>query len=95
MDAQNVPVDALPLAVGGRTIPGGCAKAIDIGNRFRDTHPDWQAVPRSLLLVIAAAEILFQPDIQADEEVAAAHFLDGKFRISHAPVPPGNGNYRP
>ncbi len=28
MDAQNVPVDAIPMAVGRGTVPGGRAKAV-------------------------------------------------------------------
>src|ERR1700740_1816235 len=50
---------------------------------------------RSLFFVIAAAKILFQPDIQTDEEIAAAHFFNGKFRISNASVSPGDRHDRP
>ena len=45
--------------------------------------------------VIAAAEILFQPNIQADEKIAAAHFLHFEFWNATAPVVPGNGDNRP
>jgi len=31
---------------------------------------------RTGLTVVSAAEVLFEPDIQADKQVPAAHFLD-------------------
>ena len=45
--------------------------------------------------VISLAEVLFQPDVEADKEVAAAHFLDFQFRRAGAPVAPGNGERGP
>src|SRR4051812_19182179 len=46
-------------------------------------------------LVISTAEILLQPNVKADKQIAAAHFLDLQFRSAAAPVPPGNRNRRP
>src|SRR5438552_12074774 len=46
-------------------------------------------------LVVAAAEIFFQPNIKADEQVAAAHFLYFEFWSAGAAVAPGNRNDRP
>ena len=55
--------------------------------------------PRSRKLggffVIAAAEILFQEDVHADEKVAAAHFLDFQFGFAAAAIAPGNGDDGP
>ena len=49
----------------------------------------------SLRAVIAAAEVLFQPAIEGDEKVPAAHLLDFEFRFADAPVTPGDWNHRP
>ena len=40
--------------------------------------------------VVAATEIFLQPEIQADEHVAATHFLDLKFRDARPAISPGN-----
>ena len=42
--------------------------------------------------IIPAREIFLQPDIEADEKIAAAHFLDLEFRLTGAPVAPGDGD---
>src|ERR1700753_1013390 len=42
------------------------------------------------LAVIAAAEIFLQPDIQANEQIPAAHFLDLQFGFACPAVAPGN-----
>ena len=42
--------------------------------------------------IIAARKIFFQPDIKADEQIAAAHFLDLEFRLTGAAVAPGDGD---
>jgi hypothetical protein len=42
--------------------------------------------------VIAAGEVFFKPDIEDDEEVAAAHFLDFQFGDAGAAVSPGDGD---
>ena len=42
--------------------------------------------------IIPAREILLQPDIEADEQIAAAHFLDLEFRLTGAAVAPGDGD---
>ena len=43
--------------------------------------------------IIPAREILLQPDIEADEQIAAAHFLDLEFRLASAAVAPGDGDH--
>ena len=45
--------------------------------------------------VITPAEMLFQPDVAADEEVTTAHLLDLQFRLTRATVFPGDGHHRP
>ena len=42
--------------------------------------------------IIPAREIFFQPDIEADEQIAAAHFFDLEFRLTGAAVAPGDGD---
>ena len=42
--------------------------------------------------IIAAGEVFFEPDIEADEEVAAAHFLDFEFGGAGAAVAPSDGD---
>lgn len=49
----------------------------------------------TLLFVIAAAKILFEPDVKANEQVATAHFFNLQFRNSAPSIPPRNGNHRP
>jgi hypothetical protein len=44
------------------------------------------------LLVVAAREILFEPHVEDDEEVAAAHFFDFEFGQAGAAVSPGDGD---
>src|SRR5437588_5600808 len=48
-----------------------------------------------LRAVIATAEVLFQPAIEGNEKIAAAHLLDLKFRFTGAPIAPGDGHHRP
>ena len=45
--------------------------------------------------VVAAAEVFLQPDVHADEEIAAPHFLD--LQLGHAvlPVAPGDRDHGP
>ena len=45
--------------------------------------------------IVAAAEILFEPDVGDDKEVAAAHFLDLQLGLTHPPVSPGDRYHRP
>ena len=45
--------------------------------------------------VIAAAEIFLQPDVEADKEIAAAHFFDLQLWNAASPVPPGDRNAFP
>jgi len=44
------------------------------------------------LFVIASREIFLQPDVEDDEEVAAAHFADLEFGHARTAVAPGDGN---
>ena len=46
-------------------------------------------------VVVAAAEVFFQPDVEADEQVAAAHFLDLELGLARAAVAPGDGHDGP
>ena len=43
--------------------------------------------------IIPAREIFLQPDIEADEQIAAAHFLDLEFRLAGAAVAPSDGDH--
>src|SRR3954470_14020088 len=45
--------------------------------------------------IIPGAEIFLQPDVETDEEISAAHFLDFQFSRAAPPVPPGNRHRRP
>ena len=45
-----------------------------------------------ILFIIPSGKILFHPNIEADEEVAAAHFLDLEFGAAGAAVAPGDGD---
>lgn len=38
MDAQNVPINAIPMAVGWGAVPGGRAKAVGAGTNFHDAN---------------------------------------------------------
>lgn len=49
----------------------------------------------NLFAVISLREVLFEPYIQADKEVAAAHFLDFQLGLARAPVAPGDRNSGP
>ena len=42
--------------------------------------------------VIPSGEIFFQPNVEADEEIATAHFLDFEFGDAGAAVAPGDGD---
>ena len=48
-----------------------------------------------LLFEVSAAEVFFQPDVAADEEVAAAHFLDLQLGDAGAAIAPGDRHDRP
>ena len=45
--------------------------------------------------VITSAEVLLQPDIEADKKIAAAHLLNFQLRGSGPPVAPGDGERGP
>ena len=45
--------------------------------------------------VIAAAEIFLQPNVEADEQVAAAHLPDLQLGLARAAVAPGDGDDGP
>jgi len=48
-----------------------------------------------VLCVVASAEELFQPDVQANKQIAAPHFLYFEFGFACSSVAPGNRNDRP
>src|SRR5450759_5213174 len=50
---------------------------------------------RHLFAVIPATEVLFEPDVQADEQVPAPHFLQLELRLAATAVPPSDRNYGP
>ena len=43
----------------------------------------------------SAAEVFFQPDVEANEKIATAHFLDFEFGSSGIAAAPGNGDGHP
>ena len=45
-------------------------------------------------MIVPAAEIFFQPEVENDKEVAASHFPDLQFRDSVAAIAPSDGNDR-
>src|ERR1044072_1511029 len=45
--------------------------------------------------VTSLAEVLLQPDVEADEQIAAAHFFDFELGRTGAPVAPGDGKRGP
>src|SRR3954468_13286197 len=53
------------------------------------------AFPGLVLAVIAAAEIFLEPDVEADKEITAAHFLDFQLGLAGAAIAPGDGDHRP
>ena len=48
-----------------------------------------------VFLIVAAAEVFLEPDIQADKKVATAHFLDFELGCTGAAIAPSDGNYCP
>src|SRR5260370_35244150 len=44
---------------------------------------------------VPATEIFLPPDVQADKEVTAPHFLNFQLSRTDSPISPGNGNHRP
>jgi hypothetical protein len=42
--------------------------------------------------IVSPGEVFLEPDVEADEEVAAAHFLDFELGDSVAAVAPGDGD---
>jgi len=45
-------------------------------------------------MIVPAAEIFFQPEVENDKEVAAAHFPDLQFRDSVTAIAPSDGYNR-
>ena len=45
-------------------------------------------------MIVPAAEIFFQPEVEDDKEVAASHFTNLQFRDSVASIAPSDGNDR-
>src|ERR1022692_3441914 len=60
--------------------------------KFFTTHA---RCSHSLPFVITAAEIFLQPDIKADEDIPAAHFLDPKFCDTMPAIAPGDWDHGP
>src|SRR5579872_225091 len=56
----------------------------------RDRHSRRLALPK-----VAATEIFLEPDVEHDEHVAGAHFLDLQLGDAGLPVAPRNRNRRP
>ena len=50
----------------------------------------WLLFSVSAFPIIPTRKILFKPNIEADEEISAAHFLDFEFCDAMAAVPPGD-----
>ena len=48
-----------------------------------------------VFLIIAAAEIFFQPDIEADKKIPASHFLDFELGYAGAAIAPSDGHRCP
>jgi hypothetical protein len=71
-----------------------CPGSLDL----QDEIPSARSVVRPLfprclrrhLVIVASGEILLEPDVQADEEIATAHFPDGQLSRAMAPVAPSN-----
>ena len=51
---------------------------------------DAALLPRDPLPVVAGAEVLLEPHVEDDEEVAASHLLDLQLRLAGPPVAPGD-----
>ena len=45
-------------------------------------------------MIVPAAEIFFQPEVEDDKEVATSHFSNLQFRDSVAAITPSNGDNR-
>ena len=46
-------------------------------------------------MVVAAAEVLFEPHVETDEEISTAHLFNFQFRRSDPTVAPGDRNGGP
>ena len=69
----------------------GVARLHDSSNRrHRNQRSNLGGVTR-FLLVVAAAKVFFEPDVQADKKVTATHFLDFEFGGAGATIAPSNG----
>ena len=71
-------------------------RLLRIGNvRFAGVAPlgAGQSLHRSL--VVAFAEIFFQPDVKTDEQVPAPHLFDLKFGDAGPAVSPADGDHGP
>ena len=62
---------------------------------WREVNPWFPEGAGSLFPVVAAAEIFLQPEVGADEEIAAAHLLDLELGLAVFAVLPGDGDDRP
>ncbi len=73
---------------------------LECSARIAERKSQGNPSPRSRLFllafpIIAAAEILFEPHVQAYEKVAAAHLLDLQLGLARAAIPPRDRNDRP
>jgi len=84
-------------AEGGRCEPGKLSTIFSQWSKHvsNSHHCRRRFASRFGLLVISLAEIFFQPQIEADEQVTAAHFLDFELGHASAAVTPGNRHHRP
>ena len=46
-------------------------------------------------MIVAFAKVFFEPDVEADEEVTATHFVDLEFGGAGATIAPSNWNHGP
>src|SRR5207249_8884654 len=85
------------LASEGSNPAGQERSASSIGQRGDATaEPAPSSALRPVVLaVVATAEVLLQPDVQADEEIAAAHLLELQLGPAGPPVAPGDRDHRP
>jgi hypothetical protein len=57
---------------------------------------DFSGLESNLFLpVISPAKIFFQPDVEADEKITAAHLAHHQLRLADTTVTPGDGNDGP
>jgi NAD/NADP transhydrogenase alpha subunit len=55
----------------------------------------WRGAVQILPVVVTAAQVFFKPEIEANEKVPAAHFLNLQLGLAGSAVAPCNRNRRP